>query len=138
MTTSMSQIDKNKEIARQWLGDFWDGNMNVADEIVAPNCIFHTAPPGISNGPEGLKQWAGLFFEAFTDVHLQAADMIAEDHKVTARFTGTGNHTKGPFIGYKANGKGIFFVGVNIFYIIDNKITEHWIYFEVKGLGENP
>jgi predicted ester cyclase len=98
---------------------------------------YFILPPGLSNGPEGLKQLAGLFFEAFTDVHLQTADLIAEDYKVTARFTGKGNHTKGPFMAHKATGKEVQFVGADVFYIIDNKITEHWIYFEVLGLGEN-
>lgn len=111
---------------------------SIADEIIAEDCIFHTAPPELPRGPEGLKQWSALFFDAFTNIHLRAVDIIAEGSKVTARFTGQGMHTKKSFMGYEANGQEVKFAGVDVYYITDdNKIIEHWIYFDVSGLGTN-
>ena len=50
----------NKELWKRW-GDLWNGNLSIADEIIAPNFVAHFAPAGMSpaevRGPDGLKQW---------------------------------------------------------------------------------
>ena len=46
----------NKELWQSW-NKLWNGNLSLADEIIAPNFVAHFAPvgnsPGEVRGPEG-------------------------------------------------------------------------------------
>src|SRR5258708_38489019 len=52
----------NKELWKRWI-EVWNGNLSIADEIIAPTFVAHFAPASTSpaevRGPDGLKQWIG-------------------------------------------------------------------------------
>src|SRR5260370_42493675 len=52
----------NKDLWKRWM-EVWNGNLSIADEIIAPNFVAHLAPASTSpaevRGPDGLKQWIG-------------------------------------------------------------------------------
>jgi hypothetical protein len=60
----------NKELWKRWI-EVWNGNLSIADEIIAPTFVAHFAPAATSpaevRGPEGLKQWIGGSAPAFSD-----------------------------------------------------------------------
>jgi hypothetical protein len=60
--------DQRDELRGRWLA-LWNGDLAVADEIVAPGFVAHFAPAGNSpaevRGPEGLKGWIGGALAAF-------------------------------------------------------------------------
>jgi hypothetical protein len=62
-------LDENKALWESW-HRLWNGNLSIADEIIAPNFVAHFAPVGNSpaevRGPDGLKQWIGGTVAAFT------------------------------------------------------------------------
>src|SRR2546425_4152169 len=59
----------NKDLWQHW-NALWNGNLALADEIIAPNFVAHFAPMGSSpsgvRGPDGLKQWISGTGAAFT------------------------------------------------------------------------
>ena len=58
------------ELWERW-GALWNGDLGIADEIVAPDFVAHFAPVGPSpaevRGPEWLKAWIGGAVAAFED-----------------------------------------------------------------------
>ena len=60
----------SKALWESWQ-DLWNGNLAVAEEIIAPGFVAHLAPvgnsPGEVRGPEGLKQRIEGSMAAFTD-----------------------------------------------------------------------
>src|SRR5260221_9888271 len=58
----------NKELWKRWI-EVWNGNLSIADEIIAPTFVAHFAPattsPAEVRGPAGLKQWIGGLSGAF-------------------------------------------------------------------------
>ncbi len=52
--------EENKAIARRW-NRIFEGQASEADAIIAPNIVYHDAPPGIPPGPDGVKAWAAPF-----------------------------------------------------------------------------
>ena len=49
---------------------FNQGNFSVADEVIAPDFINHSMPPGSSNrGPELMRQLITMLSTAFPDMH---------------------------------------------------------------------
>jgi predicted SnoaL-like aldol condensation-catalyzing enzyme len=83
--------EESKAIVRRWFEDlFNEGNLDVADEIVAPNHVAHDpALPDILSGPEGQKRVVSLYRGAFPDAHITVEHQIAEGNEVVTRWTGT-------------------------------------------------
>jgi predicted ester cyclase len=53
-------------------------------------------------------------------------DIIAEENKVSVRFTATGEH-KGDLFGVPASGNKVNVDGIIIYELSDNKIVNHWM-----------
>jgi hypothetical protein len=51
-------IEQNKALARRWSEELWSqGNLAVADEIIAPDYVRHDpGDPFPANGPDDVKR----------------------------------------------------------------------------------
>ena len=109
------------------------GNMAVADELVAPNYIYH-GPVGMEfTGPEGLKQLISMFRNAFPDLHVTVEDTVAEGDRVVSRFTARGTH-KGDLTGIAPTGKQVTQAGIVIARWVDGKEVEAWESLDMLGM----
>ncbi len=118
--------EQNRALGHRW-AEIWnhDKDLSVIDEIVDPNFVSHSAPPGLAPGIEGVRQWAALFRQAFPDIWSTADDVIVEGDRVVERFTSGGTH-KGEFFGIPSTGVSGSITGINIFRVANGKIVEHW------------
>ena len=115
-----------KSIAQQWTA-LWnaDSDLSLIDELVAPDFVSHSAPPGLPAGPEGVKVWVQFFKTAFPDVYSVVDDVITEGDRVVERFHAGGTH-RGDFFGIPPTGRSGEITGINIFRVVDGKVVEHW------------
>ena len=99
-------LEMNKAIARRYIEElFTQGNLDVADELVAEDFVNHSPFGEEDTGDrEGLKQAASGFLASFPDGQFVIDDMIAEGDLVAMRGTGRGTHTGEPFAGVAATG----------------------------------
>jgi len=104
--------EENKAIVRRWSEELFNqGNLEVADEIVAPTYRRHDpGDPFVVEGPEDLKRLVSMLRAQVPDLHINVEDVIAEGDKVVTRYTG-------------ANGT---LSGMQIFRLVDGKIVESW------------
>ena len=112
-------LEENKAIVRRFIEAYNKRNLDLFDDILAPDYFDHTSKVGI----EGLKQLMNMAFKAFPDFHETIEDIIAEGDKVWARITFTGTHT-GEFMGIAPTGKKITTEMVDIFRIVKGKLVE--------------
>ena len=124
--------EENKALARRW-NRIFEGDLAIADDIIADDCVYHDGPPDILAGPEGVKEWAIMFRNGFTDLRVTEEQFIAEGDKVVGRFVAQGTH-QGEFMGVPATGKQITISGINIMRIADGMIAEHWVNLDAMGL----
>jgi predicted SnoaL-like aldol condensation-catalyzing enzyme len=105
-------IEENKAIVRRWSEELFNqGNLVVADEIVAPTYRRHDpGDPFTVEGPEGLKRLVSMLRHQEPNLHITVEDVIAEGDKVVTRYT-------------VAEGKAS---AIQIFHLIDGKIVESW------------
>jgi predicted ester cyclase len=101
------------------------GNLDVADELVAPEFINHEAPPGRDRGPESMRGLATMLRTAFPDLHFTIEDLVAEGATVTGRVTMSGTH-EGPFMGMPPTGCSVRQDQMHIVRFRDGKAIEHW------------
>ena len=128
--------EQNKTVARRFLVEvFGGGNLDLADELIAPNHVS-SGPgtlPGLPSGPEGQRQLIGFYRSAFPDVQFTVEDQIAEGERVVTRWTAQGTHT-GEFAGLPPTGRAATVTGVGIDRIVDGKIVESWGIFDQFGM----
>ncbi|AHF89006.1 hypothetical protein OPIT5_00700 [Opitutaceae bacterium TAV5] len=70
---------------------------------------------------------------AFTDMHLEIIDVIAQNDKVVLYFTNSGTNT-GDFMGNKATGKYAKWIGMGIYRIENGRIAEAWFSEDILGM----
>ncbi len=119
--------EENKALARRVIEEMFNkGNLDVADELLAPDYVDHDpAMPEDIRGPEGFKEYVSAFRSAFSDLHVEIEDQIAEGDLVATRWTGTGTHD-GEFAGIPPTGNRVTLPGMEIVRISDGKLVEGW------------
>jgi steroid delta-isomerase-like uncharacterized protein len=126
--------EANKALVRRFANELMNrGNLQVADEICAPNAVNHSAPPGSPAGPAGVKQMVTMYRSAFPDMRVTIEDLVAEGDKVAARWSVTGTH-RGELMGIPATGKRVTVTGMEINRFAGGKLVEHWESFDQLGL----
>ena len=118
----------NKAIARRFYEElFSEGNLAVADEIIAPDyCdVGPGAIPGLPAGPEGSKMLVMVYRNAFPDIRFTVEEQVAEGDIVVTRWAATGTH-EGALAGFPATGKPVTVVGVAVDRVVDGKLVVGW------------
>jgi steroid delta-isomerase-like uncharacterized protein len=126
--------EENKAVVRRLIEEVWNkGNFEVADEILAPDFVANSVPPGIPPDGEGFKQFIGMYRAAFPDVHLHIEDQIAEGDMVVTRFTAHGTH-QGELMGIPPTNKQITVTGIGISRIVEGRSREEWNNYDQYGM----
>jgi steroid delta-isomerase-like uncharacterized protein len=126
--------EQNIATHRRIFEEAWNkGDLDVLDEIVAPNFVNHglNAPPG----REGLKQFFAIFLAAFPDVHMTVEDALAQDDKTVIRWTATGTH-QGDLMGIAPTGKAINVSGIAIDRHEEGLIAESWDAWDAQAMWQ--
>jgi predicted ester cyclase len=114
-------LEENKKVVRRFVEAYNNQNLDLLDEILAPDYFDKTNQVG----PAGLKQLIQMAFAAFPDYHETIEDIIAEGDKVWILVrTNTGAHT-GEFMGIVPTGKKLTTLAVDILRIANGKIVEY-------------
>jgi steroid delta-isomerase-like uncharacterized protein len=121
--------EENKAVIRRIVEAMNSGNLAVADEVIAPNYVYHGTGGQDFKGPEGVKQFITMMRKAFPDLRMTIEDMVAEGDKVVhrARMRGT---FKGEIMGIAPTGKQVDMSLVSISRFAGGKETEVWPYMD--------
>ena len=115
----------NEQVYRRLIDEvFNQGRLDVADELVAPDCVEHQRG-GLGDGPDGVKRTARMLRSAFPDFSLTIADLAVDGDKVWARQRGGGTNT-GSFFGFPPTGKTADIEVFDSVRIENGRIVEHW------------
>jgi len=114
-------LEENKAIVRRFVEAYNRRNLDLFDDLLAPDYVDHTSKVGV----EGLKQLMNMAFKAFPDLHETIEDIIAEGDKVWVRITFTGTNT-GEWLGFAPTGKKVTSKNVDTYRIVNGKLAEYW------------
>jgi steroid delta-isomerase-like uncharacterized protein len=118
--------EDNKAVIRRLIEEVYNqGNLDVVDELMAPDIFDHAAVPEHQHGIDGFKhviEWVRTFS---SDVHYDIDDIIAEGDKVAVRMTQSGTHT-GTVRGILPTGKSFSVDYVHWFRLEGEKVAEMW------------
>src|SRR5260221_1378366 len=124
MATREEETNKAK-FRRPYEEMFHQGNLAIAEEVIAPDCINHEVPPGMNNrGPESGRQVVMMLRTAFPDLHFTIEELVAEGDTVAGRVTLSGTH-QGPLMGMAPTGRSVQQVSMHFVRFRDGKGVEH-------------
>src|ERR687894_1534893 len=100
--------EKNKAIVRRFIEEVYNrGNLDVADELLAPNFVSRDALAGEEASREDLKREIAEQAATSSDLRFSIEEQIAEGDKVVTRFIGSGTHDLAEFEGLAPSGTRI-------------------------------
>jgi len=100
-------------------------DMDVLDNIFAPDVINHDPAPDQDPGLDGIKNFFQGMRAAFPDMKFDLYEIVAEVDDVATAYTVTGTH-RGIFKGIAGTGRKVTAKGMQICRYEDGKITERW------------
>ncbi|NUT56679.1 MAG: ester cyclase [Thermoleophilia bacterium] len=126
---------ETKGIARRFLEEAFNrGNLDVVDELVAPEFVNHDAAlPEPVVGIEATKASIRGYRDAFPDMRMTVELQVAEGEEVVTQWTARGTH-QGDLMGLAATGKQATVTGITIDRIVDGRIVESWTNWDTLGL----
>ncbi|WP_274379334.1 ester cyclase [Teichococcus vastitatis] len=103
-----------------------NGDRKAFEELVAPGFINRSAPPGGSNGPEGLwNTFHTMLRPALSNLIVTIHDQVSEGGKVVTRKTIAGTHS-GRLMEIAPAGRAVAIEVIDIVRIEDGRYVEHW------------
>jgi C-1 hydroxylase len=126
-------VEENKSIVRRFIEAYNERNLDLFDDLVAPDYVDHTHQ---LQGREEFRQLFTKAFKAFPDWHESIQDIIGEGEDVWVRVKATGTHTgEWNLFGVQLppTGNKVTMMMVFLFRIADEKLAEgrrlmtHWI-----------
>jgi steroid delta-isomerase-like uncharacterized protein len=127
-------LEENKALVNRLTQAFNDGNLDLVDELVAPDFVGHNPlMPEPIQGPEGLKGFFATFRAAMPDIHHPSWTLIAEGDLVAIHMPIEGTFTN-ELMGIPPNGKKVVVWMCNIWRAAEGKLVEWWISMDTLGL----
>ena len=132
--------EENKAMQRRFMeAAFIQGNMDVVDELIAPDYVHHFPDDpeggggGGVRGPEGMKELIGSFRSAFPDIEFTIEEQVAEEDKVVMRLTARGTH-EGELQGIPPTGRRVTVMGMVMSRSAGGKMVESWELYDNLGM----
>jgi len=128
-------VEENKENIRRHVDEIWHkGNMEVVNELIAPNYVLRNPEGGDITGPDGFKQMGLTQRNAMPDIHFTIDNMIGEGDYVAVQYTSTGTFT-GKAGNIEPTGKKMNQTQAIIYRFENGKQVETWVYRDMLSLS---
>jgi predicted ester cyclase len=115
----------NKDLFRTYVGLWETGRIDELGTVIHDRYVGH-APAG-DRDLEGLRQRITVFGQLYSGARFQIEDELAQGSKVATRLTATAQRA--------AAGQAVKLFGLNISRVLDGKIIEEWMAWEVHPVN---
>ena len=118
--------EQNKAIVRRFIEECQvGGDLGTFEELMHPDFVDHTRPPGISPGPQGVLEQFGAFRGVLSGFGVRVVQQVAEGDLVATHKIFSGVHA-GDFLGIPASGQPVELPVSDMLRLQDGRIIEHW------------
>jgi predicted ester cyclase len=123
-----------KDVVRRFVDEYQSAaDERAFDELLDPEVLDHSRPPGVAAGAAGVRQQFDGFRAAFPDFRATILDQVCEGDKVVTRKVFAGTHL-GTFQGLEPTGREVEIAVIDIVRVADGRIVEHWNCVDRLGL----
>jgi serine phosphatase RsbU (regulator of sigma subunit)/predicted ester cyclase len=121
-----SEEEKNMALVRRFQEAEANADLDMLDELLAPDFVDHSLLEGQEPGREGYKRQLAEQHAALSDVRCTIEDQIAKGDKVVTRFTLRSIHDRGVYRGLPPRNTEVEVTAMTIHRIVGGKIVEEW------------
>src|ERR687898_493583 len=121
-----SEEEKNMALVRRFQEAEAKGDLDMLDELLAPDFVDHSLLEGQEPGREGYKRQLAEQHAALSDVRCIIEDQLAKGDKVVTRITWHSIHDRGEYRGLAPRHKEVVVTAMSIHRIAEGKIVEEW------------
>ena len=118
--------EENKAIVRRFVEELDKGNLDVIDELLAPDFVDRSLLPGQEPDRESFKRSVAEMQAPFSNTKRTIDDQVAEGDKVVTWYTVSSIHDRGPLMGVPPTGRRTTFTGVFLHRVVGGRIVEEW------------
>ncbi len=118
--------EENKVLVRRLIKEVEKGNLDVIDEVLAPDFVDRDVLPGQGQDRKDYKRGLSEDRAAFSNLDITIEDQIAEGDKVVTRCRWHGTHDRGKAMGMPPTGKKVEVRSIFIHRIAGGKVKEEW------------
>lgn len=104
---------------------FSNGDLDVLDEVLAPDFVDHSFAPGMPQDKEGLRFVVGSVRTAMPDLQMTLDIELRDRDFVVHHVHGHGTNT-GPAFGHPPTGRRIVWAETHIYRTRGPLVVEHW------------
>jgi len=128
----MSVEETNKALVRRFVEAQAERDLDALEEMLAPDFVNHSVPPGQEPDREGYLGREGYLrgvteeWTAFSEFRYVIEDQAAEADKVITRATVSAIHDRGKVLSFAPTGREIETTYISIHRIVGGKIAEEW------------
>jgi steroid delta-isomerase-like uncharacterized protein len=130
-------MSENKVVVTRWAEEALNqGKLDVIDELFADEFTWEmpfSAEP--LHGPQAMKKTVATFLAAFSDFHVEVAEVLGEGDKVALKYTASGTND-GEFQGAPPTGRHASWYVQHMFTVRDGKIIADVTVLDRRGLLE--
>ena len=132
-----SEAEQNKAIVRRFLEETMArGNLDVIDELLAPDFVDRNLMPGQGPTPEDYKRSLAEILDALLITSLTIEEQVAEGDTVVTKYRQSAVERR-EIMGIPPSGKEETSVGIRIHRISGGNITEEWNTFDAGPVQES-
>jgi steroid delta-isomerase-like uncharacterized protein len=118
---------------RRLFDEVWNkGNLNLADEIIAPDHI-NDDPVNASRGLDAMKGTVTKYRRAFPDVRFQVDEILTAGDNVVARWRYSGTHAN-ELDGIPSTGRRVTGQGISVHRFKGDRIEETHVVWDALGM----
>jgi predicted ester cyclase len=128
------QAEESKRIVRRFIDEYQTGASDASfAELLHPDVVDHSRPPGIAPGAEGVRQQFDGFRAGLPDFRATILHQVAEGDLVITHKVFNGTHT-GELVGIPPTGREVEILVMDVVRVADGRIVEHWGLVDRLGL----
>ena len=130
----MTTTDANKDLIRRMEDAIFNRrDLSAIDRFISPDYVLRTAPEGVPNGREAVRDSMAAYLDGFPDLHVAVEQLLAEGDRVVAVLSYSGTHG-GDLFGMPATGKRISVRQIAVYRIDGGRVVEEWEVSDQLGL----
>jgi ketosteroid isomerase-like protein len=130
-----SKVEENKAIVRRFLEESDKGNLDVIDELAAPDFVDRSLLPGQGPTREDYKRSVAQILDVYSTTSFTIEEQVAEGDTVITKYRQSSVQRR-EVMGVHPTGEEETGAGIYIHRISGGKITEEWGIADARPVQE--